>query len=218
MSLGCAAASAHAESFFNAEAGIGGTAYTQAADGLWLQEGFPHKVQLTAPAIEAGFTGDAYQAEHWGVSWHLNYAWLGAIHSTGYATSDANYNLATKTERVAMPLANFSGSGHDMGFLATIEPHYDYAGWRFGVEAGPYYHRPTWTADATNQVNYIGQTPYQSHFVDEEGWHLGYVVGASVAYRRLSVRYQYFANGSKAGNPIPALWTHAHVLTMNYRW
>ncbi|MBB5444663.1 MULTISPECIES: hypothetical protein [unclassified Paraburkholderia] len=217
MSLGCTAAAAHAEqSWFAFEAGIGGSAYAQAADGLWLQEGFPHTVKLTAPAIEAGITGDLYQTSHWGIAYHVDYAWLGAIHSDGHATSDANYNLATKTERVAMPLANFSGSGHDMGFLATIEPHYDYAGWRFGIEGGPYFHKPTWTVDATNQVNYIGQAPYHTHFVDDEGWHLGYVLGASVAYKRFSLRYQYFANGSKTGNPIPVIWTHTHVVTANY--
>jgi hypothetical protein len=68
-----------------------------------------------------------------------------------------------------MPHAEFQGGGHDQGFLITIEPHYDHDGWRFGVEGGPYYHKATWTVDATNQVNYIGQTRGSSHFVDQEG-------------------------------------------------
>jgi hypothetical protein len=39
---------------------------------------------------------------------------------------------------------------------------------------------------------------------------------ASVAYKRFSLRYEYFANGSKTGNPIPMLWTHTHVVTADY--
>lgn len=216
--LGCAAASAHAESFFTAEARIGGSAYARAADGLWVQDGFSHKVKLTAPAIEVGFTGDIYQAPRWGVSWHLDYAWLGTISSQGFATTDANYNLQTKSMRTPMPLATFTGSGHDQGFLATIEPHYDYGAWRFGIEGGPYLHRATWSADATNQVNYIGQAPGSSHFVSDSGWHLGYVLGASVEYKRFSVRYQYFSNGGKPGDPAPPIWSKTHILMAGYRF
>lgn len=214
MALGCVAASAQAASFFEVEAGIGGSAYAEGSDGLWLQKGLPHETQFTAPAVEAGITGDVTS---W-LSWHLDYAWLGTIHSQGLATSDANYNLATRSVRVSMPLANFTGSGHDQGFLFTLEPHYDVGQWRFGFEIGPYVHRATWTVDATNQVNFIGQTPYSSHFVTNPVWALGGVAGVSVSYKRFSLRYQFFQNGSRRSDPAPQIWKNTHVLTLGYRF
>ncbi|WP_296661913.1 hypothetical protein [Paraburkholderia sp.] len=98
---------------------------------------------MTALAVEAGFTGDLCQADHWGISWHADYAWLGTIHTQAMATpEDANYNPITKgCNGKCLPLANYLGSGHDTGVMLTLEPHYDYAGWRFGVEGGPYIHR-----------------------------------------------------------------------------
>lgn len=214
LALALASPLAHAESFFTLEAGIGGSAYAEAADGLWLQKGLPHETQFTAPAVEAGITGDLTP---W-LSWHLDYAWLGSVHSQGLATTDANYDLATKTMRVSMPLANFTGSGHDMGFLFTLEPHHDAGQWRFGFEIGPYVHRATWAVDATNQVNYIGQTPGSSHFITNPAWALGGVAGVSVSYKRFSLRYQFFENGKRNADPAPQIWKNTHVVTLGYRW
>ena len=133
--LGCAAVSAHAESFFQFEAGIGGSAYSRGPDGLWIQDGFEHKLHLTAPAIEIGLTGDLLSRPKWGIAWHADYVWLGTVHTQGLATpSDANYNLKTKScNGPCWPMANFLGSGHNSGFILTLEPHYDVNGWRFGV-------------------------------------------------------------------------------------
>jgi hypothetical protein len=207
--LACSAAS-----FFDFEADVGGSAYARGADGLWVQDGFSHKVDLTAPAVEGGV---AIEPLSW-LTIHADYAWLGTIHSRGLATTDANYNTAARTWRTPMPLATFQGSGHDQGFLFTLEPHVDYGRWRVGVEAGPYYHRATWSADAQNQVNYIGQAPGSSHFESTSGWHLGYVAGLSVSYRDFTLRYQFFHNGPKAGDPAPPIWKNTHVLTLGYRF
>jgi hypothetical protein len=213
---------AHADSitdYIQLEAAIGGSAYQRAADGLWIQDGFEHHVDLTAPAVEGGITGDIYQYHSWGLSYHLDYAWLGTIKTQSKATTDANYNLKTQScNGACLPLANFTGSGHDAGFLLTLEPHYDYGAWRFGVEGGPYVHRATWAVDATNQVNYVGQTPGSSHFVTNNAWALGYVVGASIEYKRFSLRYQYFRNGGRSSDPAPQIWTGTHVLTVGYRF
>lgn len=211
MAIAC---SAHAASFFEIEVGIGGSAYNEGSDGLWLQKGLEHRTQFTAPAAEIGVVGDLTP---W-LSWHLDWAWLGSIRSQGLATSDQNYNLATRTVRVPMPLANFTGSGHDQGFLFTLEPHYDIGQWRLGFEIGPYVHRATWAVDAVNQVNFVGQTPYSTHFETNPAWALGGVAGVSVSYKRFSLRYQYFRNGARHSDPAPQIWTGVHVLTVGYRF
>lgn len=206
-----AASTAHALSF---EARIGATLYNEGSDGLWIQQGLPHKLQLTAPAVEVGIMGDI---DSW-LSWHVDYAWLGSIHSQGLATTDANYNAATRTIRVPMPLANFTGSGHDAGVLFTLEPHYDIGPWRFGVEIGPYVHSATWQVNATNQVNYIGQTPGSSHFTTNPAWAIGGVAGVSVSYKQYSLQYQFFQNGARHHDPAPQIWKNTHVLTLGWRF
>jgi hypothetical protein len=206
----------HAESWFNFEAGIGGAAYQSGPDGLWLQQGFEHKLNLSAPAIEAGFTGNILQRPSWGLDWHLDYVWLATIHTQGKAVPDANYNLQTKTcNGPCLPFANFTGSGHDQGFMLTLEPHYDYRGFRFGVEAWPYLHRSTWSADATNQVDFFGQTPRSTHFEHDPKWQLGAVVGASVGYKNFALKYQYLLNRRSSSDPTPQIWNGVHVLMLS---
>lgn len=212
---------AHAESWLQFEAGVGGAAYQHGANGLWYQDGFQHRLDLTAPAIEVGLTGDIYQASHWGISWHADWAWLGTIHTQAMATpSDDNYNAKTKScNGKCWPLANYLGSGHDQGFLVTIEPHYDVGGWRFGVEAGPYLHKSTWSVDVANWVSSPTATPINLHVENWHRWTLGAVVGASIEYKRFALQYLYFMNGapSSNANPYPPIWRGTHVLMAKYR-
>lgn len=215
MVLAC---SAHAQSFFEAEVGIGASLARNGEDGLWQQEGFgPHR-KYDAPAFEAGFTGNLYQSTHWGVDWHIDYAWLGQIHLQSPATpSDPNYNLTTKScNGPCWPLANYMGSGHDQGFLFTLEPHVDYGQWRFGVEGGPYLHKATWSVDVTNWTPALGADASNLHVVHDPSWQLGWVIGAEVARGPFSVRYQYFMNGWKDDDPRPYVWKSVHMLTLKY--
>lgn len=221
MSLGCAAAAAHAESAFSIEAGIGGAAYQAAGDGRWYQEGFAHKLTLTAPAFEVGVTGPIYQSAKWGVDWHLDWTWLGTIHTDAMAVpDDANYNLATKKcNGPCMPLARYVGSGHDMGFMLTIEPHYDVGPWRFGIEAGPYLHRNTWAESVTGwTAPGDPNNPTGIYVNNDPKWQLGAVVGASAAYKNFSIAYQYFINRARSTDPTPPVWNGTHVIMAKYRF
>lgn len=234
MALGCAAAGARAESFFQLEAGLGGAAYQHGPDGLWYQDGFQHTLDLAAPAVEVGLTGDIFQHGEWGVSWHLDWAWLGTIHTDAMVPS-ANTNTTSgkwvgpdligvnQADPCSGPcrnLSRFIGSGHDQGFMLTIEPHYDFRGWRFGVEAGPYLHRSTWSEDVVNWVPVAGAAPRNIHVEYKPEWLVGYVVGASVSRGNFSVAYQYFQNRTKGSmsNPYPAIWQGTHVLMAKYRF
>lgn len=233
LALVCAP-SAHAESWFQFEAGIGGSAYERGPDGLWMQEGFQHKLHLTAPAIEVGLTGNIIQRQYWGIDWHLDYAWLGTVHTDAMVPS-ANTNTTSghwvgadligvnKANPCSGPCSNLSefvGSGHDAGFMLTIEPHLDYGGWRFGVEGGPYLHRSSWGENIYNWVPAAGAAPRNIHVGYKPEWTLGYVVGASAGYRHFSIAYQYFGNKINAtnSNPYQPIWKGTHVLLMKYRF
>lgn len=220
VALVCSSA-APAQSFFAIEGAIGGAAYQHGPNGLWYQDGFQHRLDLTAPAIEVGFTGDLYQTQRWGLSWHLDYAWLGTIHTQAMATpNDANYDANTKScNGPCWPLANYMGSGHDSGFMLTLEPHLNWGNWRFGVEAGPYYHRNVWAMNVEGWVSSPTATPENISVQNTRHWRLDYVAGTSIGYKNVSLTYQYFHNGEpvSASNPYAPIWRNTHVLLVRYR-
>lgn len=220
--VGCIlSTSAHAQSFFQIESGIGGSAYSQGPDGYWVQDGFEHKLNLTAPAIEAGVTGDIYQAAHWGVSYHLDWAWLGAIHTQSLATpQDSTYNLATK--RCNGPcgnIANFVGAGHEQGFLLTIEPHYDAGKWRFGIEAGPFLHHASWSETVTGWSP-SPTSPMRSNFTvnSTAGWRIGAVVGAEASRGPFSIVYQHFFLKASGTDAVPPIWHSVDMIFARYKF
>lgn len=221
MTLGCAAAGAHAQSFFQIEAGIGGAGYSDGGDGYWQQDRFEHKLQLTAPAFEVGITGDLYQTARWGISYHVDWAWLGTIHTQSLATpSDTNYNPSSTTgcNGKCWPLANYQGSGHAQAFVLTLEPHYDVGQWRFGIEAGPTLTHATWTEDVSGWVSSPTGTPVNLHVVSTDGWRLGAVVGASVSRGAFSVAYQHFFMRPSGANPAPPIWHSVDLLMARYKF
>lgn len=220
--VGCIlSTSAHAQSWFQFESGIGGSAYSDGGDGYWYQEGFEHKLRLTAPAFEAGVTGDIYQAAHWGVSYHLDWAWLGAIHTQSLATpQDSTYNLATK--RCNGPcgnIANFAGAGHEQGFLLTVEPHYDAGKWRFGIEAGPFLHHASWSETVTGWSP-SPTSPMRSNFTvnSTAGWRIGAVVGAEASRGPFSIVYQHFFLKASGTDAAPPIWHSADMLFARYKF
>jgi hypothetical protein len=215
-------------------ASIGGAAYVRGPDGLWAQNGFPHELKLTAPAVSIGLTGDVYQSARWGVSWHADWLWLGTVHTDAYVPSAntnttsghwqgpdlVGVNQANPCSGPCNNLSRFIGSGHDQGFALTLEPHYDYAGWRFGVEGGPYIHRSTWSEDVVDWVAARGMAPTNIHVEYKPEWRVSWLVGASVAYRNFGISYRYFHNSiaGTASNPYNPIWSGTHMLAATYRF
>ncbi len=114
MSLGCAAAAAHAESFFQLEAGIGMASYTTLGDGLYFQRGLSHHFDLHVPAFRAGIVLNArdYHPGSWvpGIAFNLTYLNFGRVAISGMAApdKDAYYGAVggyydPKTETCAGP-------------------------------------------------------------------------------------------------------------------
>ncbi|WP_406867206.1 hypothetical protein [Paraburkholderia fungorum] len=237
MSLGCAAAAAHADSvsdYIHFEAGIGGSAYQRSPQGVWWQNGFRHELSLTAPAFRAGLAGNIWQHGAFGIDWHADYVWLGTVHTdAAIPTPKTNttsghwsgpdfvgYNAANPCSGPCTNMSEFHGSGHDMGAMFTLEPHYDLYGWRLGVEAGPYVHRVTWSIDVANWYDSALGTFHSLHVEHNPTWQVSWTVGASISRGPLSLRYNYFRNGSPLtqSNPVPPGWSGAHVLMAAYRF
>ena len=141
MTLGCAAAAAHADSvsdYIQFEAGLGFGVAKDMGNGTWVQAGLPdNHEKLTFPAVEADFTGTLWACQQ-DVRYHISYVYLGEQSASVDGVPDNQYN--TQTHAVTMPagerLSPFNGHGHIQGLPLTLDVGYTYRGWRLGAEAG----------------------------------------------------------------------------------
>lgn len=216
------AASALPASAVNFEMGIGGSGYQDRGDGFWIQEGFPNKMQMAAPAFEVGITGDAWTRGRYGLAWHADWVWLGTIHTSAQATpSDENYNLKTKScNGPCWPMSTFNGSGHDQGFIFTLEPYVTVGGYRLGVEAGPYLHKSIWSENVPNWRPSPDAEPTPIAVQNENRWAWGSVVGASISRGNFTLSYKYFANKDrvKDHDTYGAIWASTQMVTLKYKF
>lgn len=224
ISLGCAVACAHADSvadYLHLETGVGASVYSKGPDGYWYQDAFAHKLRLEAPAFEVGLTGPIWQSSKWGVDWHADWAWLGTVHTDAQAVPlDANYNTRAKTcNGPCLPLANYHGSGHEAGFILSLEPYYRTGNWRLGIEAGPFIHKTVWTEDVSNIIyNNWQPAPISLRYVSSDGWRVGAVVGASASYKNFALAYEHFFVRPTASNSGPSIWHSVDSLFLRYRF
>jgi hypothetical protein len=195
------------------EVGGGIAHYTTRGDMMWYQEGLPHKLDLNAPVIEAGLSGNVVQQGRWGLDWRALWVYVGNVSSSAIATYDDNYDKRTKScigQCKALDL--YTGNGHMNGLRLTLEPNYTWNGWKFGAETGVYIYRPTWHA----------------HTYDKDGsWHtpkdyqapiqFAPVVGASVSRGPWSLAYMHYFSKTNR-DPYYAIWKATDTLTLRYRF
>lgn len=233
MSLGCAAAAAHAESWFQFEAGIGASRYSD-EDGLWVNKGLSHNSHLSAPAYRVGVQINAIDHTPGsfvpGLAMHLAYLNFGraSVRSLAAPDEDGYYNSsrggyyspdAHSCVGPCGPLRNFVSGGTMQAVALTFEPFWTYRKWRFGVEGGPAIFRGTWDASATavsdSRVWQEGQVETFHHVPK---WEAGALVGVAVSYGAVSLRYNYiFAKThTYSTTNVPPGWSGAHMLTVNY--
>lgn len=212
--LGCVAASARAESWFQFEAGIGAAHVSDMGDGTWIQQGARgNHENVNTPAIMAGFTGPIIQRGNWDARWHLGYTYIGTFSASVDGVPDDQYDA--KSHQIVHyqgeRFSPFNGQGHVQGIPLTLDLGYTYRGWRLGAEAGAWAYWQTWHESLYNLDN---QWQDLSH---KTVMQIGYVVGASIGRGPLSLSYRYYQI-SQRWNPYPGLATGAHVLMTRYRF
>jgi hypothetical protein len=235
MTLGCAAASAQAESWFQFEAGIGASRYSD-EDGLWVNKGLSHSSHLSAPAYRLGIQLNAidYTPGSFvpGLAMHLAYLNFGraSIRSEAAPDKDATFNDTTGGYYNAQahscvgpcgPTRNFVSGGTMQAVALTFEPFWTYRDWRIGVEAGPALFRGTWDATATSPTDTPwGPAGSVETFHHMPKWEPGALVGVAVSYGAVSLRYNYiFAKThSFSETDVPPGWSGAHMLTVGYQF
>jgi hypothetical protein len=209
-----ASASAHAESFFQVEAGMGAASYGT-TDGKWYQAGAQdNRTSTTAPALSVGLTGAVISRESWGIDWHADAVYIGSVSASCQCTvSDADYNTATKTVRAGAITESYHGSGHVAGASLTVEPYYAYSGWKFGAVGGVFAYRKTWTEDVSGWSG----APSPVHLESSHRISVAPVIGADISRGNVTLSYRYYMTSRNEGH-VPPLWDDIQTLETTYRY
>jgi hypothetical protein len=206
---------AHAQSWLQIEADVGQSHYTGSGSGSYYEDGarYPHVLNFTRIGYEAGLTGDITRRRNWGITWHADYVYLG--HESFDAqvdSSDANYNVQTSScNGPCAPNMRMFGGGSVSGIALLLEPYYEYHGVRFGILAGPFIYRPTFS------VSFVELDKSVLSYSASTAIRVGGVLGASITYKNVFVRYEYFTDRSQGGM-IPGIQTSTHMLSLGYRF
>jgi hypothetical protein len=200
-----APALAHAVTF---EVGSGLAHTKDIGDGVWQQQGVAvdHE-RLNSPAFVAGVTGDFTSY----LSWHADYVYSGTITASCLCVGDEHYNAHTHVASAKGSIP-FNGFGHTQGVMLTLEPHFDYRGIRFGMEAGPWVYWATWH-ESRNDPQFPDQVD-MGHVTRPQ---IGAVAGLSIGVGDSRIVYRYFYQRQQ-WNPFPALQGGMHMITFEKRF
>lgn len=206
-----------------------GAGMAQARDhgnGTWYQDGFPHSLKLTSPALSIGLHGDFAP---W-LAWHADAVYLGTYSVDSLDTpNDANYSATSPTHcnGACLPLAHYTGSGSVYGLATTLEAHTQ-GPWQFGIEGGPFiYHRswslvvPDWYPSTQTSPGVFSQGPVTPISTSDSGWALGGVVGVAIQHSGIGLSLRYYSDGKgfpRNGDPWPPIWSGQTVVTLTYRF
>lgn len=205
---------AHAESFFQIEAGSGLAIGQTLNDGVWYQQGNPqsHLRNLT-PAYLLGVTGEMYRLDKVDFRYHIDYVYMGSQSASCQCVSDDDYNAKTnKIITPGAPTTGFSGGGHIQGIAATLDVGYNYGPWRFGAEGGPWIFWETW-----HEAAQTGPTGPWMNVPHKTVAQLSYTAGLNVSYKNSTLSYRYY-NLPQKWNPYPALLRATHMVAFTYRF
>jgi hypothetical protein len=208
------ASTAHAESFFQVEAGLGAARVTDIGDGNWTQYGAPNNHErLKVPVANVGITGELFARNNWSVRYHADYVYVGEYASTcDCAQHDEDYDPVHHVMRNPdAQLGYYNGHGHLNGVALTLDAGYTYRGYRFAIEGGIWAYRQSWNQYAKTSW---GEWNLQT----SNAIRMSYVVGARVEHGPFSVSYRYYNVKQDWSNTVPGLAGGVHAVTVNYRF
>lgn len=226
---------AHAESFFQLEAGLGVSSAAKIGDGTWYWSNMQHKTPINSIAGRIGIQANLLDAHtgSWvpGLRAHLTYGYFGHYHWSAVAGEDPDpghtwgLDVANGTcyHGNCGYLRRFDSTGDMMAVSLTLEPYWAFGnGWTAGIEAGPALYRYTWTSFATNLQNSPGHFgPYGTAgavetFHHTPHWYVGALIGASIGKGPVSLRYNYLYSPSRWEDGVPSGVRGVHMVTLNY--
>lgn len=218
------ASQAHAESFFQVEAGLGLTSATKVGDGMFYSQGFSHSTPDASYGGRLGIVMNAVTAQPKsitpGLRVHLTYQLFGKVHWASDNPQDeadftsvgqqGGYNTTTHTcvNSNCGDFRHFDSTGGIQALSLTVEPYWDLGrGWTVGVEVGPALYRSSWTAVATALSDgRFGPKGTQETLTHTPSLQIGALGGVSACLDTYCARlnYLYAPIGKWSGKNIPA--------------
>jgi hypothetical protein len=153
---------------------LGGVSqFTAHDDGVWYQEAFPYKLNLTSPSLGLRYDGDG---------WTAGYMHLGRVTSNAKAVAldgrvegDGGYNSSTKAcNGPCWPLSTWHGNGEVQGlFFGLTKP----VNPEWTIEGGIYLYRPTWEMNIPDWIGCRDCKPAPLSVKHHAFWQPGPYVG-----------------------------------------
>jgi len=216
------------------EIGAGVSRFDHRADGIWYQQGLPHRFDLQSHAFLLGLTGDFSPT----LRWHVDAVDLGSSSVDSWDTAADEYYSPSLHQCLSHcdNLAHFIGSGHVYGIATTLEWHTT-GEWQIGAEAGPFLYHSRWSIHVPNYFQATGwpETTTAAQTAPwgwmpggiqrtASGWKPGFVIGVLLRYKSYAVSLRHYfdglgfqmryANGAIDGWP-PG-WTGQTVLMLTH--
>lgn len=227
---------AHAESFFQIEAGLGVTSATKVGDGIYYSQGFSHDTPNGSWGGRFGIRLDAFEPKAWrpGLRFHLTYMNFGKVKWSSMNPQDAadfdgtgvvgGYNSKTGNcnDGNCGVFRRFDSTGGLQAIALTLEPYWNIGGgWTAGFQIGPAVFRSTWTAVATAMADgRFGPAGTQETLARKPVVQLGGLAGISLEKSHFAARldYLYAPVGKITGSQLPSGTKGAWMLSLNYVW
>lgn len=235
--LTLASVGAHAQTWFQFEAGLGITSAQKVGDGIFYSSGFSHStpngswggragVQLNVvPAVRNSFVP--------GVRFHVTGYDFGKVKWSSMNPQDeadftsvgqqGGYSVKTGTcvDNNCGVMRRFDSTGGIVAVAATVEPYWRVgSGWEIGVQVGPALYRSTWTTVATAMsAGRFGPAGTQETLQHEPQVQLGALAGVSVGKGPFAVRVDYLyapAGYKNDGKDVPPGIKGEFMLSLNY--
>jgi hypothetical protein len=237
MTLGCAAATAHADSVsdhISFEGGIAATSATKLGDGMFYSKGFAHGTPNASIGGRVGIVFNAIDAapRSWkpGVRFHLDYENFGKVEwwsinpqdSSNFPDHNGGYDTATQScvDNNCGTFRRFDSTGGIQAISLTIEPYWNLgSNWTIGLEAGPALYRSTWTSIAISLADGpFGPAGTEQTLSHNPKIQVGVLAGASISKGPLSMRlnYLYAPVGKLESNDVPSGIKGEWMLSANY--
>jgi hypothetical protein len=239
MTLGCAAVSARAESFFQIEAGLGVTSAQKVGDGIFYSKGFSHSTPNGSWGGRVGVVMNLIDAPGRsimpGLRMHADYYNFGKVKWSSMNPQDeadfssigqqGGYNVKTGAciDDNCGVFRKFDSTGGIQAIALTLEPFWNIGGgWQLGIEAGPALYRATWTSVATAMSDgRFGPAGTQETLSHQPQVQLGALAGVNVSRGPIAIRanYLYAPVAYKAdSSDVPAGIKGEFMLSLNYTW
>lgn len=236
--LAVASIGAHAESFFQIEAGLGATSAQKVGDGIFYSKGFSHSTPNSSIGARVGVVMNVIDAPVRsivpGLRIHAGYYNFGKVKWSSMNPQDeadftqlgekGGYSVKTGAcvDNNCGVFRKFDSTGGIQAVALTVEPFWNIGGaWTFGIEAGPALYRSTWVSEATAMAggSKFGPAGTVETLTHTPRVQLGAIAGVSLSRGPFSVRANYLyapVAYKDDGKDVPAGIKGEFMLSLNY--